>query len=145
MKIIVDYAGNMRASGMEEINEFSAIEVFIDKTLKFDDAYVVISGETQDIVKLRMVRDTGSFVVYAPDGNVFTTQRLGVKKLYFLFTEPLIYSNKIECMFSFDEYLLGTQLSVLSSISKDIEDKYKKIVDLTNMNIEMYEKAGGKL
>jgi len=68
--------------------------------------------------------------------------RYGLRVLYIGDTDAGI-SQAVDMNINVDSFNLVSKLSLITEISQDIQSKYNKILEMTQMNIEMYKEFAG--
>lgn len=132
---------------VNEVYSLYDLNFYIPTTLSIYKPFVIIEENSSlyDICGLTFDKNNSNYNVYKFEQNQCLRIRTGKCKI----TIMLIQSGDVQCSkvsksvevnLNIDLYKMSHRLYISEQLSSEVTQMYKKILDLTNMNIEMYEK-----
>lgn len=124
-------------------------EIFFYIPNKFTDSRVYImlidSLGITDIISLQFFKNHNEYKVYKINATSTIRVKSGDLKVQVLVVESGSNAIKTSTFISLsdvsiDNYKMIRQLQLINDFSADISDTYKKISELTKINVEIYEK-----
>ena len=131
---------------VEDENDLGSLKFYISKKYNLFSVCVAIidSYGVFDIIPLAFLSDETNYKVYCINCKNATRIKNGkCKMIFFIFDKELQYcrsSESIDIGISTTNYTLLHKTYISKQISDDIASYYDKIVKLTEMNIELYDK-----
>lgn len=136
-----DNKNTLRTTKFSESSQYNLEDILFYVPLNCEtNNYAYINGT--EIVKLELREIATNYRIFSVplDRSINLENGISTIRLICLDdTEVSISKNDLTINISVDNYNLGNQLSVIEDLSKDITRKYQKIMELTQMNINIYQ------
>lgn len=135
---------------VEDENDLESLKFYISKKYNLFSTCVAIidSKGVFDIIPLTFLSDETNYKVYCVDCKNATRIKTGkCKMMFFIFDKGFQHcrsSESIDIGISTTNYALLHKTYMSKQISDDIVSYYNKIVKMTEMNIELYDKITKK-
>lgn len=110
------------------------------------NAYVMIvdSTGTKEILPIQFAGSHNEYKKYKINCSAAIRIKSGPCQIYVLTIDPntnlINTSTKMDIQISIENYKLMHQLYIVSELNNSVSNMYEKIVNMTEMNIELYEK-----
>ncbi|MEE1084274.1 MAG: hypothetical protein UH850_11175 [Paludibacteraceae bacterium] len=110
------------------------------------NVYVMIvdAAGTKEVLPVQFAGTHNDYKKYKINCSASIRIKSGPCKMYILTIDPntnlINTSTKIDVQISVENYKLMHQLYIVSELNSSIGSMYEKILNMTEMNIELYEK-----
>lgn len=146
--IIIDDKLNIRTTQFknDELYSFSDLFFYVSDRYNNYGVYLIVSNtnNVSDIIQLDYYNCANGYKIYTINYNKKTRIQSGDCKISILLLDNNISqcytSQSMNVNINIENYQLSHQLCITKEISQTIDSLYNKIIELTNMNINLYEK-----
>lgn len=139
-----DYSIRTTQFAINETYDINDLTFYIDNNFNSSSIYITLTDEcgTSDIIPLKYYENRQSYKIYKIDcKNNIRVKPEKVSINILLYSENDVkLSNNIDVKISFDNYMLSHQFYITKEVSNTVNTIYEKIVDITNINIDLYDK-----
>lgn len=152
MKIIYDSI-NRTLRINEKTNEsgLQELDFYIPKGFSYELFLIIKNIKTNSLDVLELKRKTnehGKYYIYSvpPDVRVSFDVRdtYSISLLYFDKDTMPIISMPVEIVLDFSQFKTISNIYFIQKAKSDIGNYYQKIMELTQLNIDLYKKIGGE-
>ena len=136
---------NLRFIGLNPNTKYQLndLNFYIPKEYKNAIPFLLIkdSKEKQDIIKLAAVGADNNYNIFsvALANSILVMAGPSVISLLLITDDTFTFSNSQFLLLDFEKYNIAHQISLIEDLSKNLITTYKKIEQLTNINIDIYE------
>ena len=150
MNIILDEDYSLRATKMSqsELYDLSDINFFIPNKFNSCNVFTILTNSVglTEIIPLNFIENSHSYkkykVTYSNSIRVDSGE-IEIKIVLVDSNSHEVYissGNKLICNITVDNYKIARQVAITNELSLLVSDLYKKIEQMTEMNIDIYEK-----
>lgn len=144
MNIIYNSQSNtIREFGSLKTIELNDIRFYIPQKMD-QNIYVLISDQNKHINILQLAKTNeahSDYTIYTVSLENTISNKPGISSLLLFYFEQdkLISSNALTLNISFNQFNSVLELYALQKISSELAETYRKITELTKLNISLYE------
>lgn len=143
-----DYTLKTTKMSQSELYDLSDINFFIPNKFNSCNVFVVLINSVglTDIVPLNFIENSNSYkkykITYSNSIRV-DSGKVEIKIVLVASTSREVYissGDKLICNIAVDNYKIARQVAITNELSSSVYELYKKIEQMTEMNIDIYEK-----
>ena len=153
MNIILNEDYSLRTTKMSqsEIYDLSDINFFIPNKFNSYNVFAILTNSVglTEIIPLNFIENSHSYKKYKVTYYNSIRVDSGEMEIKIVLVDSnshevyISSGNKVFCNITVDNYKIARQVAITNELSLSVQELYKKIEQMTEMNIDIYEKIVG--
>jgi c-di-GMP-binding flagellar brake protein YcgR len=142
MKIVYNKNNTLRIIDYNEKADLADIIFYIPKELNGNFyCRIIDSNNNEDILTLSYSESDKMYNIYniSLDNTIACKEGNSTLSLLYFNNSQMKSSENFSLVLTYNTFTLGSQINLIEKLSKEISGMYNKIIDLTQMNIDIYK------